>query len=945
MRKLAVSIFITLAVSACGDSDSRPPSTSIDGGAGGASGGGLPDGGSGGGTTPTHTPLHVAPLGSGDDCSAAHPCSLSRAEQAARTVKQLVDSDVVVFLHGGTYTTDVPLRLSPEDSGLGGHAIVYAAAPGELPVLSGGAVVSGWTVYDPAQNVWRAPVAPDLGGRQLYVNGVRAVRARGPSLPALQKRATGFWSADGSIAAFANASAIELVGYQQWKMFRCPVQGVRQGLATTVALSTGAGFAGPVEWLPDASQGVPSYVGDFDANGAADLVFAYDDGVHFRNAVALSTGGSFTWSGDWLTDAGMGIQYRIGDFNGDGRSDILFPYDDGAHYHNSVALSTGSSFAWSGGGDWLTDVGMGAEYAIGDFNGDGRSDILLAYQDGATFRNAVALSTGSSFAWSGDWLSDAGMGIPHRVGDFNGDGLSDLLLAYDDGLHVHNAVVLSTGSSFTWSGGGDWLTDAGGGAEYQIGDFNADGRSDVLFAYDDGLHYHNAVALSTGTSFTWAGGGDWLTDVGGGAQYQVGNFDGALGTDLLLQAPGHAFLDVQEPCWSSSQSHAGFTFDTVQWVENAHELLDEPGEWYLDQSEHMIYYQPRPGEDLSAAEVIVPAKEELVQVAGELDAGGHPRFVSDIRFEGLTFAYSTWLAPSTSVGYAEVQAGWHLEAGVLVRTKGGVTVSRAERVRFERCVFTHLGSAGISIDGGPRDVAIVGNRFADISSTAVQLGDVTDATATDDELKTTRNVISNNYIVACGREFQSAVGIFVGYGDSTVVEHNELEQLPYTGISIGWGWGQDSYAGHNVIEANHIHQVVQVLRDGGGIYTLSAQPGSVLRGNYLHDVGNTPTSQFNFAGIYHDEGTRFYSDTGNVVAGVEFWLQMWIETIQDNTLTANWVDYDRTFCNHVAGDSATCNFGSNSVTGNVFTAGAWPAEAQAVMDAAGLEPAYQDIKP
>jgi hypothetical protein len=608
-----------------------------------------------------------------------------------------------------------------------------------------------------------------------------------------------------------------------------------------------------------------------------------------------------------------------------------------------VALSTGYSFTWSGGGDWLTDVGMGAQYSIGDFNGDGRSDILLAYQDGPHFRNAVALSTGSSFAWSGDWLTDAGMGIEHRIGDFNGDGRSDVLFAYDDGSHFRNSVALSTGSSFAWSG--DWLTDAGMGAQYSIGDFNADGRSDILFAYDDGVHYHNSVALSTGDSFTWSGGGDWLTDVGQGAQYHIGNFDGVPGTDLLLQAPGHAFIDLQEPCWSSSQSHTGFTFDTVQWVENAQELLDEPGEWYLDPSEHLLYYKPRPGEDLTVAEVVLPVKEELVQMTGELGPGGHPNFVSDIGFEGITFAYSTWLAPSTSLGYAEVQAGWHQEAGALVRTKGSVTVSRAERIRFERCVFTHIGSAAISVDSGPRDILIRGNRFADISSTAIQLGDVTDAATADDELKTTRNVISNNYIVDCGREYQSAVGIFVGYSDSAVVEHNELEGLPYTGISVGWGWGQDSYAGNNLVEANHIHQVVQVLRDGGAIYTLSGQPGSALRDNYLHGIGNTPTSVFNFAGIYHDEGTRFYSDTRNVVADVEFWLQMWIETIQDNTLTGNWIDYDRTFCNHAVGDSSTCNFGTNSVTGNLFTAGAWPAEAQAVMDAAGLEPEYLDIKP
>ena len=113
----------------------------------------------------------------------------------------------------------------------------------------------------------------------------------------------------------------------------------------------------------------------------------------------------------------------------------------------------------------------------------------------------------------------------------------------------------------------------------------------------------------------------------------------------------------------------------------------------------------------------------------------------------------------------------------------------------------------------------------------------------------------NNFIHDVAVEYRGGVGVFVGYTDGTVLAHNEIAALPYSGISVGWGWGEEDAGGSpnyyqpfkyttptpaqkNRIEYNHIHGVMGNSNDGGAIYTLGNMPGSILRGNHIHDNGH-----------------------------------------------------------------------------------------------------------
>ena len=439
---------------------------------------------------------------------------------------------------------------------------------------------------------------------------------------------------------------------------------------------------------------------------------------------------------------------------------------------------------------------------------------------------------------------------------------------------------------------------------------------------------------------------NWLADGGQGTKYHIGDYNGDNRDDILFDFQD-SIITMQDPCWSLAKEHEGYTMDKITWIENAKELLDDPGEWYHDETSSYIYYIPLSGENLSNASVIVPTTETLVQATGTLSSTNNPTFVHNIHFYGITFSYGTWLSPSTTLGYPEVQAGWHYTGtNSFQRTPGNVDFSRVKNIRFERCTFSHLGAAGLNIDSGSQENIIIGNKFYDISSSAIQIGGDNPST-TQESLKMKNNTISNNYISNVAVEYQSATGIFCGYNAGLLIEHNELEQLPYTGISVGWGWGTDSYARDNQLNANLIHDVMLNLIDGGGIYTLSAQPNSSITENYIHDVGNNLQDQeiLIFNGIYHDTGSRYFTDTANVVSNVEFVLSIWSDSsMRDNTVTGNYFDIDWAFCNKLPGKTSRCNFNNNSVINNVFTGGIWPSKAQVIMNNAGLESNYKDIK-
>ncbi len=346
---------------------------------------------------------------------------------------------------------------------------------------------------------------------------------------------------------------------------------------------------------------------------------------------------------------------------------------------------------------------------------------------------------------------------------------------------------------------------------------------------------------------------------------------------------------------SSTTNQPGlWSFWQVTRFENALEFLDEPGEWYLDRTGGTLYYMPRPGENPAAAQVELPTLEYLVAGEGTLE-----RPITNIRFEGLTFSYATWMEPGTPRGYVADQSGFHLVGTGytpniyghypnVVRTAGAVRFRYARNITFDGNTFSHLGGVGLDFDTGSQGNRVVNNLFFDISSASIQLGGVSpdDHHPTRPGQFTQDNVISNNFIRSAGQEFVDAAGIYVGFTRRTLISNNTISGVPWSGIAVGWGWGlldPGMYPGvpgavrgewgpfttptpnsGNRILNNLIEDFLQVTWDGGAIYTTGFQGTSML--DALLIQGNVARGKRTSGGnvFYTDGGSRYIVLRNNV---------------------------------------------------------------------------------
>ena len=325
------------------------------------------------------------------------------------------------------------------------------------------------------------------------------------------------------------------------------------------------------------------------------------------------------------------------------------------------------------------------------------------------------------------------------------------------------------------------------------------------------------------------------------------------------------------PWISSETGNSGF------YLTNAMQFLDSPGEWYLDKKARKLYYWPRNGENLATASVIAPVLETLVQVEGTAD-----RPVSNINFKGISFQHTTWLRPSEQ-GHVPLQAGMYLLDAYKLRPAGtpekaslenqawvgrpaaAVKVDWGYLIRFTDCQFRHTASTALDFGKGVNESHIDGNSFTDIGGTAILLGTFSDEAMEahlpykpKDERENTSVLVENNLISDVANEDWGCVGIGAGFIRNSQIHHNDISELPYTGISVGWGWTKaESVMRNNTISANRIVRYGRQMYDVAGIYTLSAQPGSFIAGNYIDSVYKAPYAHLpsHWFYLYTDEGT------------------------------------------------------------------------------------------
>ncbi len=336
--------------------------------------------------------------------------------------------------------------------------------------------------------------------------------------------------------------------------------------------------------------------------------------------------------------------------------------------------------------------------------------------------------------------------------------------------------------------------------------------------------------------------------------------------------------------WISSE-----TGNSAFYLSNAIEFLDEPGEWYLDKINHKIYYWPRNGEDLTTARVTAPLLENLVTIHGTIDQP-----VSHIHFKNISFEHVGWNRPFLQ-GHVPHQAGMPMTEAYKLRPAGtpgkasldnqawitrpgaAVTASYARAISFEGCRFEHIASTGLDYHMGVKNSKVMGSLFKDIGGTAILAGSFADEgmeihlpyNPKDERMIADSITLINNLVTDATNEDWGSVGIGLGYTRNSTIAHNDIENVNYSGISMGWGWSpKPNVMRNNKVFANKIHHFGKQNYDCAGIYTLSAQPGSLISENYIDSIYKAPYAHLpsHWFYLYTDEGSSHITIKDNWTA-------------------------------------------------------------------------------
>lgn len=444
---------------------------------------------------------------------------------------------------------------------------------------------------------------------------------------------------------------------------------------------------------------------------------------------------------------------------------------------------------------------------------------------------------------------------------------------------------------------------------------------------------------------------------------------------------GQVAAMLQQPYGAIAQHINWSPYSTggSQNVYNVFEWLTSPGQFYFDRGNQMLYYYPRSGENMSTADVVVPALETLVNIQGTPVTGR----VQNLVFNGISFAHTDYnlYQVGNSSGNATVQAAtvvtaygnpnWHRD---FYRNydifPGAIKMNAANNVKVTDGEVKLTGADGIVLENDVQNITVSGNKMVSTGGAAISVGhpqhvyvndpsnyQVSDGASVSKEKfangteAVPKNVtLANNYLLDTCKLFPGHSPITAFFTDALNVNHNRIENSPYSGITLGWGWSNfngnsvstlpnvpTSTAKNNSVTYNQFVNTMQVLNDAGPIYTLGGMPTTTISNNYILGV----PSGHKYA-LHPDEGSAniaFTSNVMNINPGVTWTIN------SDNSSTFGY-KHDLTFTDNYATVNKISNKNvPNSVIEDVkaYSDNVWPVQAYNLALNAGLPDAYKSL--
>ncbi|MGJ8639859.1 MAG: putative glycoside hydrolase [Opitutaceae bacterium] len=307
--------------------------------------------------------------------------------------------------------------------------------------------------------------------------------------------------------------------------------------------------------------------------------------------------------------------------------------------------------------------------------------------------------------------------------------------------------------------------------------------------------------------------------------------------------------------------------ESVVWVENILEALDEPGEWVVNTKTRKIYLWPSsPAKDGSPQGILAPATTELIRVEGAIDYDGmSDQPVRGIAFKGLTFSHAdrwAWKSDEGRVGWG-MQHDWDMfdRPTALLRFRG------AEECQVTDCRFVASGGSGLRMDLHAQRNRVLDSEFTHLGEAGILLAGYGPGRKDVNH----HNDIINNHIHHFSEITWHSPGLWAWQSGHNRMAHNELSHSGYAAVLVttrvepnrslngeagrtirqheiatedkgrargGYeSWKkreQYNHARHNLVEYNDISHCVQLLSDGNGIYISGTGTGNIVRYNYVH---------------------------------------------------------------------------------------------------------------